>query len=997
MTTPIGAGFDQAYSVAVQDDGKLLVAGSSFNGTDFDYAIVRYNTNGTLDTSFSGDGKLTTDFGGNHIGESVTLQSDGKILVTGRSWNGGSYDFAVARYNNDGTLDTSFGGGAGIVTTAVAAGTDQGQSVTVQADGKIVVAGYSYNGSDNDFALVRYNTDGTLDTTFDPGVTNTLDGNPTFVENGAAVVLDADVDISDADLDALNGGLGNYDGANLTLVRNGGASADDVFDFNDGNGITLSGGNLIKNAQIIASFDTTSTPGELVVRFTDAGGEIPVSADVDNILRQIIYANSSGTPPSTAQIDWTFDDGNTGEQGAGGALTATGSTTVNITAVNEAPVNTVPGSQSINEDTTLTFSAANGNQISISDDSGETPTVIISVTNGTLATSGAGSATITNDGSAMVTLSGSVTDINAALDGLQYTPTSNWNGSDTFTITTTDGEVYALNIDADLLGYYEFANADPVNDSSPAGSNDGTLANDATVINDATRGEVLSLDGSGDALQIAGMFGNPTSVTLAAWVNLTSADTLGAELISLGDNVAIRLDNTGPSATLGGVTGYIYEGSGWTGLESGQFLAGTGWHHVAYTFDDANNTHTLYIDGTAVTTSAVTDNIDYTRGGNTAIGAHARGGTDWDLSGLIDDARIYSRALTEAEIASLADAPALPSDTDTVDITVTPVNDAPTLSTAAPFTDISEDDFTNNGMLVSTYAALANDVDAGHLEGIAITSVDDTNGSWQYTLDGSNWLDIGSVSTSNALLLAADATSSFRFVPNPNYNGSSGIVSYKAWDQTSGSAGTYADATASGGTTAFSSGTNGAALTVAPVNDAPELSGAGMYLTTITEDTVTNDGDLVSTIIASGGGNPITDVDAGAVEGIAIFSLSNSNGTWEYDIGSGWNPVGTVSVGSSLLLRDSDRLRFVPNANWNGTELFTFAAWDQTSGTAGDKVDTSAFGGTTAFSSGTAIPSITVTGVNDDPTVTDLIGDVLTYMEGDGVVVIEQGADALVS
>ena len=89
--------------------------------------------------------------------------------------------------------------------------------------------------------------------------------------------------------------LGNYSGASLTLVRNGGVSTEDVFAFNDGNGITLSGGNLIKNAQVIATFDITTTPGQLVITFTGANGEIPTSTDVDNILRQITYANSSDT------------------------------------------------------------------------------------------------------------------------------------------------------------------------------------------------------------------------------------------------------------------------------------------------------------------------------------------------------------------------------------------------------------------------------------------------------------------------------------------------------------------------------------------------------------------------------------------------------------------------------------------------------------------------------------------------------------------------------
>ena len=186
-----------------------------------------------------------------------------------------------------------------------------------------------------------------------------LNGMPTFVEGGPPVILDADVDVSDAEMDGFNAGNGNYDGASVTLVRNGGAASEDVFSFNDGNGITLVGGNLIKNSQIIASFDTTSTPGELVVSFTDANGEIPTSVDVDNILRQITYSNSSGTPPPSAPIDWTFDDGNTGAQGSGGALQAVGSTAVTIirtlTSVTNAPSPNTAGDTSTH---TVSFTTA---------------------------------------------------------------------------------------------------------------------------------------------------------------------------------------------------------------------------------------------------------------------------------------------------------------------------------------------------------------------------------------------------------------------------------------------------------------------------------------------------------------------------------------------------------------------------------------------------------------------------------------------------------------
>ncbi len=167
VTTAIGPGDDNRYSVTVQADGKILVAGYSNNGTNFDFALVRYNADGTLDTSFGGDGMVTTAIGSAaDVGCSVALQADGKILVAGYSTQAGTeIDFALVRYNTDGTLDTSFSGD-GMLTTAVGSGADNGRSVTVQADGKILVAGTSNNGSDDDFALVRYNADGTLDTSF---------------------------------------------------------------------------------------------------------------------------------------------------------------------------------------------------------------------------------------------------------------------------------------------------------------------------------------------------------------------------------------------------------------------------------------------------------------------------------------------------------------------------------------------------------------------------------------------------------------------------------------------------------------------------------------------------------------------------------------------------------------------------------------------------------------------------------------------------------------
>jgi len=166
VTTDFGTGDDLGQSVAIQPDGRIVVAGSASNGTNKDFAVARYNTDGTLDNSFSVDGKVTAPFGtSDDIGQSVAIQPDGKILVAGYSNNGTDNDFAVARYNTDGTLDNSFSVD-GKATTAVGMGDDRGQSVALQPDGRIVVAGYAHNGVDQDFALARYNTDGTLDNSF---------------------------------------------------------------------------------------------------------------------------------------------------------------------------------------------------------------------------------------------------------------------------------------------------------------------------------------------------------------------------------------------------------------------------------------------------------------------------------------------------------------------------------------------------------------------------------------------------------------------------------------------------------------------------------------------------------------------------------------------------------------------------------------------------------------------------------------------------------------
>jgi len=166
VATSFGSYEDSGKSVILQPDGKILVAGYSYHDIlNSDFALARYNPNGSLDTSFDIDGKLITAFGGQ--GLSIALQTDGKVLVSGFSYNSylsGNADFALARYNIDGSLDTTFSGD-GKLTTNFGVGFNVSTGVTLQSDGKILVVGTS--GSGSAFALARYNLDGNLDTSFD--------------------------------------------------------------------------------------------------------------------------------------------------------------------------------------------------------------------------------------------------------------------------------------------------------------------------------------------------------------------------------------------------------------------------------------------------------------------------------------------------------------------------------------------------------------------------------------------------------------------------------------------------------------------------------------------------------------------------------------------------------------------------------------------------------------------------------------------------------------
>jgi len=164
---------DAAPAMAVQSDGKIVLAGYSTNPTGTRlFGLARYNTGGSLDQTFGANGKVTTDFfHTNAAVNGIALQGDGRIIAAGYASQpvakaGRNGVFALARYTTDGSLDLSFGNN-GLVTTSVLGNDDLAYAVAVGPDGKIVAAGLTVNQAAlPNFAVVRYNQDGRLDTTF---------------------------------------------------------------------------------------------------------------------------------------------------------------------------------------------------------------------------------------------------------------------------------------------------------------------------------------------------------------------------------------------------------------------------------------------------------------------------------------------------------------------------------------------------------------------------------------------------------------------------------------------------------------------------------------------------------------------------------------------------------------------------------------------------------------------------------------------------------------
>ncbi|MBB70801.1 MAG: hypothetical protein CMF50_00180, partial [Legionellales bacterium] len=275
--------------------------------------------------------------------------------------------------------------------------------------------------------------------------------------------------------------------------------------------------------------------------------------------------------------------------------------------------------------------------------------------------------------------------------------------------------------------------------------------------------------------------------------------------------------------------------------------------------------------------------------------------------------------------------------TGTVNFNVIGVNDAPVLSGSNDLSSIEEDPTTNTGTAIADLiSGNITDPDLLSMQGIAITGVDNTDGQWQYSINGGGtWTDINTVSDTNALLLTDNPMNLVRFMSDLNFNGSKSL-DFRAWDQTSGTNDTFTDVSTNGGTTAYSATTSTSTITITPVNDAPMITAPATAMGS--EDT--------SFAIPS---LAIADVDANDTPGATLtVDLSVSNGT--LTIGTttglsftGLNGTNSFSIEGSITDINTalGTLSYLGDMDFNGSDTLVIDVDDQgNTGSGGALTDT---------------------------------------------------------
>jgi VCBS repeat-containing protein len=715
-------------------------------------------------------------------------------------------------------------------------------------------------------------------------------------------------------------------------------------------GVTLSlfadaDNNNIADGAAIATF---VTPAGGAYSFTGlAPGNYLVTVDAANFTGGGVLVNRV-TAPGTADPDNNTDNDDNGIFGGGAVSSlsitlaqdteptadASGKFDINntldfgFTPLNQAPVNSVPGTQTINEDASRVFNGAGGNLISISDaDAGAAEMkVTLSVTHGTLTLNGTVGLTFDagdGTGDATMTFRGTQAAINTALNGLSYTPTGDFNGSDTLTVTTND---------------QGNTGADPGNTGDATSEQDSdTVTINITAINDAP---TVSGDGTEDATTI------PEDT---AGAGQTINSLFSGQYSDAADN---QIPNGGASSP-GQFSGIAVTANGSTaGTGQWQYFSGGVWTNIGVVSDAAAKllgdpfvtlirfNPALNFNGPAPTlTVHLIDN---------SLGFGIVNGQVVDLSGG----------------GATGGTTAYSTGTVVLSQTVTAVNDAPV--NTVPGTQTINEDATitfSGGIPISV-----NDPDVGG--GDLTVTLSMLNG--QLTLNGivgltftaGDGLDDTTMTFSGTQAAINTALNGLLYETTINFNGSD-TLTITTNDQ--GNSG--ADP---GGDPASEQDVDTVTINITPVNDAPTVSGDGTEdAAPIFQDNPTG-GESVSSLFSGQYSDALDDQvagggisSAGPFTGIAVVvnGSAPATGQWQYLNGAVWTDMGAVSTASALLIGQATMIRFNPAAGFTGAAPTLTVHLIDDSGAAitmGQHVDISggaATGGTTRYSTGTVVLS----------------------------------------
>jgi len=792
------------------------------------------------------------------------------------------------------------------------------------------------SGSDTDDVIYVFQLDGagttaTLIRTIDPGTTTvgaTTEG-MVFADLAALTVTGA-------------GTAATEQAASATTLLSGSPTITD----NDGGYLTgatiqITGGTFSSNENSTAD-DHLGYGAAKQITGTIAGTSITVSwnaatetltlsgydtiAHYQTALAGLVYWATGDNPTNygsntSRTLTWTITDGTPGV--LAGSVNS-GTTTINITAVNDAPVNGTVSSATGNENADI---AVTGLQISDADanPASATVTVTLSVTKGILTlrtnvSSGLTAGNISGNGTGTVTVTGTINAINttlAASNGLLFHGNTNVSGTDTLTVVTSDGGSTGTGGTLSDTDNYTITIIG-VNDA-PTVSGDGTESVSATNedISPTTLSNTVSslfggqyADGDGDAMAGIAVISNGSSGGTgqwqywngSTWVNIGSASTAAA--VELAASTAIRFapvtDFNGPAPTL-----------------------------TVRLVDASNGAIT---NGTVVNTT--------TNGGTT----------------------VFSTG------------------TVVLSHTVTATNDAPVVinGTTVSLTSIAEDSAPGAGQSISSlFSSHFNDAkdtvsggsSANAFTGVAVSANAATaaQGVYQY-FDGSVWQDLPAVSTTNAFVIGSATL--LRFVPAADYNGTAPSLTVSMIEDSAGAVttGQITDLTNVGGFTPYSTAMT-LNVVVTATNDAPVASGSAT-LAAVAEDTANPAGATVSSLFSSHFSDPDGDSFAGVA--ISVNNASGAEGVWQYHNGTSWVTIGSPSETNALVLAAGASLRFLPAADYNGAPPTLEAYLIDNSGgalTTGATLNVTSNGGQTRISDDTVALSTSITAVNDAPVV----------------------------